>query len=275
MLHSKLDAVPQSSQDDRPPSFIERRGSWLLAVCGLAAWGLGTWRIQYQAASAAFVTVGFILLLGAAFFSRVESIGRFGVVLGARKALSLVEAAPTDPNDAGEESRQRAVVYAARQIADNFGVARAEVRSTSRRQRAMRHDRDKTNLIAAVGNWLSRAKFATSITEDDDVRVGMVATRGSERLRLEFRPWIGLLGESEASKIVESMSAKCSDGEIGIVVINDDTVVSDVGLGALREAAIAVWEAQPYTAEVKTLAAGKLKGDVSPPFAKGYESSAS
>lgn len=250
---------------------IERHGAALLFVAGVSAWVLAAGFVEHDAAAAAWVVAGFVLIAAAAFFQRVTKIGREGIEIRElfEEAAEKAESDPRALDDTSDERARRVVEYAAPELEElvrkEWRRDRDQLRDYVRRMgtdrpKQMEGDRVENNLTAAVFNWLSGKDYSITLEDSDGVRTDLVARREEQTLLIEIRPAVDTLRYPDAMAIVARQRATHAPGEHRVVVFREGVWMDQETRDLLEGYGISIWAADPDSGAVRVITTGAIEG---------------
>jgi len=249
---------PPSAADLARPGFLERRGSWVCGGGALTAWILGVILAEHDAVGGAFVVSGFVLLLAAAFFSRVVKVGKEGIELAAH-AGEAARTAPVREGDTLDEAKERTAEAVEAAVLSQtrpavFGGLEASARASTR-LRLMTGDQAEVNLLAAFNAWLQGQGYTVLGAElrQDRVRGDLVAERQGERLHVELRPAVENLRLSDSRAITARQPVQRRANERRALVFRRGVHIDADARDLLERASVELFSADPETGQVERL----------------------
>jgi hypothetical protein len=230
-------------------SQIERHGARVLLGAGVVAWALAIWQVEHEAVATSWALSGFLLIVAAAFYSRVLEVGRDGVKL-ADVFDALDDVAPDDTTD---EVKAKVLdeVAASRSHAASWYSHYASwlqadpVDDPWRRALLLQRSWQTGRLCQAFRDWLEREGWqVTDETANHRFRVDLVARRGNETLYAEVRSAVTTLATPDARRIVASLEELPLDGSRALVFAEGTAITLDA-ITTLRAADIQIYYVDP------------------------------
>ena len=236
-------------------SQIERHGARVLLGAGVVAWALAIWQVEHEAVATAWVLTGFVLIVAAAFYSRVLEVGRDGVKL-ADIAEAFEDVAPDDTQDEVKAKVLDEVAASRGTASDWYSFYSAWLRTTPPEdpwQRALLLQGSwKTGQLCLVfRDWLERDGWQIAEEKASHrFRVDLVATRGNETLYAEVRSAVTKLGAADAHRIVAGLQTLPDEGTRALVFVAGTAITADALL-VLKDANVRIYYVDPQSGAVQ------------------------
>lgn len=263
--------MDQSGKAPESRAAPERYGAWVLTAGGLLAWSLALIQVKHEVVASAWVLSGFVLVVAAAFFSRVLEVSREGVKLRPEDLFDAIDEADVESGDTADELKAKVLAEVREKVGSESAwfehyravAEQAPLADPSKRATAMREAWSTWNLVATFGNWLGNGGWEVQSRETktrEPFRADLEAAREGERLVAEVRAAVRTLSERDAVAIANSAGPWPPQGRRAIV-FGPTTVISEHAKDVLRKARLDAYVADPGAASVETSVRQVVTGD--------------